>query len=812
MKTLIFPLILIAGALGLAYYRASIKSAFGATAVLLLLAIGSGAAFLWILIHIAVTAVLALLSITALRRQAVSKPLFRWYKRSLPVISNTEQEAIDAGTVWWDGELFSGNPDWRQLLHSGKPALTCEEQAFLDGPVENLCRMVDPWNVNFNQADVPEDVMAYIKQEKFLGMIIPKQYGGLELSAVAQSEVLSKLMATGGVVGNVVAVPNSLGPGELLLKYGTEQQKDLYLPKLAAGQEIPCFALTAPLAGSDATSIPDTGLVCRDKWNGREIIGMRLNFDKRYITLAPIATLVGLAFKLQDPDHLIGNQDHYGITCALLPKDTPGLEIGSRHLPVGDPFLNGPVRGKDVFVPLDYIIGGTDMAGKGWRMLVNCLSAGRAISLPSMSNSLAKTALAGAGAYARIRKQFNISISRMEGIQKPLARIAGLAYIINAARLHTAWAVDQGSKPSVPSAILKYHCTEMARTIINDAFDIHAGKTVMKGPKNYLSSAYESIPVAITVEGANIITRSLMIFGQGVVRCHPYILKEMQLVQQDPSPEVMEQFDRVLFDHMGFICTNGARAFVHALTGSYFIKAPVDSPTGRYFQHLTRLSAAFTLTADMAMLILQASLKRRQMLSARLGDLLSMLYLTSMVLKHYHDQDSPAEDLPVVEWACQYLLNRYQQAMQEIIQNFPNRLAALKLRWITFPLGARFNPPPDKLDVRVSNLIVRDTETRKRLLDGLYATPSALNPLGRLNALLSVADDMELLEERLASAVHSGQWKAGDAPDDVDAAEAAGILSGAEAGQLRDYRARVMDVIQVDEFPYGAFTRHCPPG
>ncbi|MFC1363829.1 MAG: acyl-CoA dehydrogenase, partial [gamma proteobacterium symbiont of Ctena orbiculata] len=459
-------------------------------------------------------------AIPTLRRRFLSKPTLSIMKRLLPPLSETEKEAIDAGNVWWDGELFSGKPDWQRLLSADKPSISEEEQAFIDGPVTELCRMVDKWRINHQLNRLPEPIVDYVRDHGFLGMIIPKRYGGLEFSPVAQSEILLRLSNTGSGVSYLVGVPNSLGPGELLIKYGTDAQKEYYLPRLASGKEIPCFALTGPTAGSDATSIPDTGTVCMGEWEGEEVIGMRLNFSKRYITLSSIATLVGLAFRLKDPDGLIGDTKDYGITCALIPHDAKGLQIGRRHLPVGDVFLNGPLQGKGVFVPLSFIIGGPEMAGKGWRMLVNCLSVGRAVTLPTTAVAVSKRSLLGTSAYASLRQQFGVSIAQFEGIQKPLARIAGLSYIIDASRLQTIQSIVEGNKPSVPSAILKYHTTEMARQCIIDAMDIHAGKAVVKGPKNYIADMYESMPVAITVEGANILTRNLMIFGQGATRSH----------------------------------------------------------------------------------------------------------------------------------------------------------------------------------------------------------------------------------------------------------------------------------------------------
>ena len=813
MSGLTVILVYIIGATALAYHRESLRTAAIANTVLVFIYLLFGAgSWIWTILLLISALILALLSLDNFRQAKITRPVFEWYKRALPAISETEQEALDAGTVWWDGELFSGQPDWDKLLSIGKPGLTEQEQAFIDGPLEQLCQMVDSWKINFVWADIPTEIVDFIKQNKFLGMIIPRQYGGLELSTVAQTEVITKLFGISSVVGNFISVPNSLGPGELLMKYGTDEQKHHYLPRLASGEDIPCFALTAPLAGSDATSIPDTGVVCKGQWQGEQIIGMRLNFDKRYITLAPITTLVGLAFKLKDPDHLIGNIDDYGITCALIPADIPGMQLGNRHLPMGDPFMNGPVRGKDIFVPLDFIIGGKEMAGKGWRMLVNCLSVGRVVALPSVSNCLAKRALAGCSAYSRIRRQFNMPIAEFEGIQKPLARIAGFSYIINAARLHTAQAVDMGSKPSVPSAILKYHCTEMARQISIDASDIHGGKAIMKGPKNYLAFAYESMPVAITVEGANIMTRSLMIFGQGVTRCHPYVLKEMNIAKQDTSDQTIAEFDDAFFNHIGFTCTNAAHALVYGLSGSLFSPAPAGSPMKRYFQHVNRLSAAFALITDAAMITMQSSLKRREMISARLGDLLSMLYLISMVLKHYEDDGCPVDDLPLAEWSCQYLLNCYQQAMHELLQNFPSQLVAVQMRLLIFPVGQWFNKPSDKLETRIANLVTTDTETRRRLIAGIYITAADNNPLGRLNDVFMETAEVAPLEKKLRDAVKAGKLERLLGVELIDAAEQAELLSKEEAKQLGEYHARVMDIINVDEFPYDGFAREALPG
>ena len=808
MSVSIIFVIYVVGVFALSYMRSSLTTATSVNGVLLLIAlVFSNASWPILLFLLLSTAILALLNQDDFRRIRVSRPLFEWYKRILPSLSKTEREAIDAGTVWWEGELFSGDPNWKKLLSMGPPTLSAEEQAFINGPVEELCRMVDSWKINYEWATIPEEIVEFIKRKKFLGIIIPKEYGGLDLSASAQVAVLSKMFGISSVVANFVSVPNSLGPAELLLKYGTDEQKQYYLPRLASGEDIPCFALTAPLAGSDATSIPDTGIVSKGLWRGKEIIGMRLSFDKRYITLAPVATIVGLAFKLRDPEHLIGEIDNYGITCALIPRDTEGLEIGNRHFPIGEPFLNGPVRGQDIFVPLEFIIGGQEMTGKGWRMLVNCLSAGRAISLPSISNCLAMRALAGSSAYSRIRRQFNLPIAQFEGIQKPLARIAGLTYIINAACRCTAQAIDMGEKPAVASSILKYHCTEMARQITLDALDIHGGKAIVKGPKNYLSYGFESAPVAITVEGANIMTRSLMIFGQGATRCHPYVLKELMLGQKEATKQSVNDFDELIFDHIGFAHQNGARAFVHAITGSMFTNVLIDSPVRRYYQYLSRFSAAFALITDAAMLTMQASLKRKEMISARLGDLLSMTYLASMALKYYEDSGCPEDELPLVEWSCQYLLNKYQSAMHEILQNFPYYLIALKLKFLIFPLGQRFDAPSDELEKCIADLFTSDTQTRKRLLSDVYDTPLLTNPLGFVNELFLKSTEVAPLEKKMRDAVKAGKVTDLLGADLINAAEQADVLNQEEAAQLRKYDALVMEVINVDEFPFDGFAR-----
>jgi acyl-CoA dehydrogenase len=749
----------------------------------------------------------AFVATPALRINLLSRPIFGWFKKALPALSQTEKEAIDAGTVWWDGELFSGKPDWPKLLQAGKPVLTEEEQAFIDGPATELARMSDKWSIGHDWHDIPPAVYDFIKQHRFLGMIIPKAYGGLEFSAVAQSEVLTKVFGSGSVIANFISVPNSLGPGELLMKYGTEEQKNHYLPRLADGRDVPCFALTSPTAGSDATSISDTGVVCEGQWDGETVLGMRLNFQKRYITLAPIATLIGLAFRLQDPDHLIGDVDDYGITCALIPRETDGMQIGQRHFPIGEPFMNGPIQGTDVFVPLSFIIGGQAMAGKGWTMLVNCLSVGRCITLPTSGNAICKMSLAGTSAYATLRQQFGLPIAKFEGVQKPLARIAGLTYIVDAGRLHTAVSLGLGEKPSVPSAILKYHCTELARTAVTDAMDIHGGKAVMKGPKNYISALYESAPVAITVEGANIMTRNLMIFGQGATRSHPYVLREMELAGRETSADTIKAFDDAFFGHIGFTLCNVSRSLWLGLTRSAFTDSPVSGATAKYYRDLNRLSAAFALVADVSMLTMQSKLKFKEMLSARLGDLLSNLYLASMVLKHYEDGGRNEEELPVLEWSMHFLLHRYQTAMQEILQNYPNRPVAWMLKLLVFPTGKHFDAPSDRCVTQIAKLVSDNTATRRRLIDGVYLEDHEFNPLGNTNAVFLHSLTLAPIHRRIRDAVKAGKLPKLAGTAAIDAALEASVIDEAEAKQLREHHEDMMNVIHVDDFSQSQLER-----
>ncbi|HEX7340123.1 MAG TPA: acyl-CoA dehydrogenase, partial [Rhodanobacteraceae bacterium] len=742
----------------------------------------------WV-ITLVVFALIALpLNLDGVRRHYLSAPFLKTFAKVTPQLSDTEQTALDAGTVGFEGELFSGKPHWKRLLDEPKPELSAEEQAFLDGPVEELCAMIDDWQITHELGDLPPAVWDFIKANKFFGMIIPKKYGGLQFSALAHSAVLQKLASRSMTAASTVAVPNSLGPAELLLHYGSDEQKDHFLPRLADGREIPCFALTGPTAGSDATSIPDYGIVCKGEWQGANVLGVRLTFDKRYITLAPVATIVGLAFRMYDPEHLLGDKEDMGITLALLPRETDGLDIGRRHLPLNNPFQNGPVRGKDVFVPLSTLIGGADMAGHGWRMLVECLSVGRAISLPSNAVGGAKMAAAASGAYTRLRKQFGIPVCRFEGVEEALARIGGHTYAAAALSRATAAAVDRGEKPAVTSAIGKYHATEWGRMVARDAMDVHGGKAVQLGPSNYLGRSWQGVPVGITVEGANIMTRSLMIFGQGAIRCHPWVLKEMHAARDPDHAKALVDFDRALFGHLGFGISNAVRAFVLGLTFAKVGKAPGDAYTQRYYRKLNRYSAALALTADTAMGVLGGRLKFKEKLSARLGDVLSYLYICSAMLKRYEDEGRPEAERPLLAWAFHDSIWRMQMALDGVMRNFPVRPVAWILHALVFPFGRREVPPSDRLGRRVAAILTAPNSARDTLVHGIYLTQTPNNPIGRMHALLPDVVAAEPVERKFLKAVKTGHFKSHDYLGQLDEARAAGAISENERAMLEHLR------------------------
>ena len=744
------------------------------------------------------------LFIRPLRYLLVSRPLLKIFRKILPKVSQTEQEALDAGTVWWEGELFSGDPNWSTLLAYPKPQLSTEEKTFLDGPVEQLCEMLDEWKITRELHDLPPNVWQFIKDNGFFGMIIPKQYGGHGFSALAHSEVVMKIGSRSGTAAVTVMVPNSLGPAELLLHYGTEEQKNNYLPRLAKGLEIPCFALTGPDAGSDAGAIPDTGIICRSKFKGKKnVLGIRVTWEKRYITLGPVATLLGLAFKLYDPDGLLGEEKDLGITLALIPTNTPGISIGRRHFPLDAAFQNGPNTGKDVFIPIEWVIGGREGVGNGWRMLMNCLSVGRSISLPATSVGAAKLAARTSGAYGMVRTQFNMPIGRFEGVEEALARIGGNTYMMDAARVMTAGAVDLGEKPSVISAIIKYHLTERGRQVINDAMDVHGGKGICMGPSNYLGRTYQQIPVSITVEGANILTRSLIIFGQGAIRCHPYILKEIDAANNSDDTRALQEFDQALTGHLAFSFNNGFRCLLYGLSGGALAKAPnisFSEEMAGYYRQLTRFSTAFALAADVSLLILGGSLKRKEKLSARLGDILSMLYLCSATLKRFEDDGRPASDLPLLQWSIQDALFQMQLAFYGLLDNFPNRIMAWKLRLLIFPLGRAFSPPSDKLGHKVVKVLMSPGEARDRLTKSIYIPDSDKEPLGILEQALLCSEKCKAANSKIRTAVKAGHVTA-QGNEKISEALEQGIITDTEAKSLHEMISLRRSVIMVDDFP-----------
>ncbi len=738
-----------------------------------------------------------------LRRRLLTAPVFNLFSKVLPPISDTERVALDAGGIWWEGELFSGHPDWSKLHSMAPPVLTPDEQAFLDGPCDELCRRLDEWKITHAWADLPPEIWDFLREKGFFAMIIPKRYGGLGFSNFAHSQVLLKIGSRSPTAASIVSVPNSLGPAELLMHYGTDEQRDYYLPRLADGREIPCFALTSPSAGSDATSIRDTGVVCKGTWEGKEVVGIRLNWDKRYITLAPIATLLGLAFKLYDPEHLIGDQDEYGITCALVPTYLPGITIGRRHFPLNVPFQNGPTQGKDVFVPVDHIIGGPKMAGHGWRMLVENLSVGRSISLPTNATGCSKLALYATGAYARLRKQFRVPIAAFEGVQEVLARMGANVYVMDATRRMTLASLDAGEQPAVASAIVKFHLTNLGRDVANDAMDIHGGKGIMLGEGNYLASGWRSVPIAITVEGANIMTRCLMIFGQGAIRAHPFILEEMEAAQDSDRPRGLKAFDRVFFRHIGFVLANAARTVLAAASGGRSVgSVPEDSAMADRYRQLSRYSAAFALVSDAAMLTLGGSLKRRERISARLGDMLSDLYMGSAVLKRYAEDGEPEADRLVVDYALDEIAYRLETRLGEVLDNLPNRALASLLSLLALPFGRRASRPGDALTVAVADLFSGTSEVRKRLCADIF-THDDKHVVGWMGEALELAEWAEPLEKRIAHAQRDGTLEAEPGADEsgvVDAAQAAGLVTGEEAKRLRHYYELVARIVAVDDF------------
>ncbi len=742
---------------------------------------------------------LALL-VPQIRKPLITAPLLNFYTKLLPPLSDTERTALEAGTVGFEGQLFSGKPDWDQLLTLPKPELTADEQAFLDGPCEELCRMTNDWDITHVRADLPPELWDYIKRNRFFGLNIPKEYGGLGFSALMNHRVIQKLASVSAVVSSTVGVPNSLGPAELLMHYGTDEQKQQYLPRLADGREVPCFALTGPFAGSDATSIPDYGIVCMGDWNGANVLGIRLTLDKRYITLAPVATLIGVAFRMYDPDGLLGDKRDIGISLALVPRDTSGLNIGRRHFPLNSPFQNGPITGKDVFVPLSQLIGGEDFAGQGWRMLMECLSIGRSITLPSTASGGSKMGAVAVGSYARIRKQFGLSIGRFEGVEEALARIAGNAYACSALSEATAAAVARGENPAVPSTIAKYHCTEMGRKASLDCMDILGGKGIILGPRNFAGRSYQAAPIAITVEGANIMTRSLMIFGQGAILCHPWVMQEMKAAQLADPVERIDRFDGALFGHIGFAISNAVRSWWYGLTSSKFGAAPGDDDTRRYFRKLNRYSAALAVMADTSMLLLGGKLKFKESLSGRLGDVLSQLYIASSMLKRHQDAGNPVGDQPLLAYAIHDAVNKIETALSGALRNFPIRPVGWLLWALIFPLGRRAQAPSDRLGHKVASLLMTPCDARERLAAGVFTTPCANNPAGRIVSYLPKVVMAEPVERKFLKALKNSDIEALDFATQLDEGVREGWITADERKQLEELRAITLDAIMVDDF------------
>ncbi|MCC8971962.1 acyl-CoA dehydrogenase [Bradyrhizobium brasilense] len=723
------------------------------------------------------------------RRDYMTKPIFSWARGVLPTMSDTEREALEAGDVWWDADLFTGNPDWSKLLAFAPARLTEEEQAFLHGPVDELCRMLDEWKINWEWRDLPPEVWAFIKAKKFFGMIIPKEFGGLGFSPYAHSEVVRKISSRSLTAAVTVMVPNSLGPGELLMRFGTREQQDKWLPRLASGQDIPCFGLTSPEAGSDAASMIDTGIICKGNFEGREVLGLRLNWHKRYITLGPVATLLGLAFKAYDPDHLVGSEEELGITVALIPTHLPGVSIGHRHLPAMQVFQNGPNWGKDVFIPLDYIIGGEARLGQGWKMLMTALAAGRGISLPSLSAAGAAYAARTTGAYARIREQFGISISKFEGIEEPLARIAGTAYLLDAARRLTCAALNEGHHPAVISAIMKLHATERMRIAIDDAMDIHGGKAVIDGPQNYLGGLYRSVPVGITVEGANILTRNLIVFGQGAIRAHPYLLLEMNALSETDRDKGLTAFDTAFWKHIGHSFATMFRAWGRSWSFGMFAPAPDAGDATEFYRQLSRYSSAFALCADMALLTLGGALKRKEMLSARFGDILSELYLLSAALKRWQDEGRQKEDLPALEWCMASGFKTIENRFAEIFANLPNRPVAWLLKFLIQPFGARVTGPSDRVVQQCAQLVLSPSAARDRLTPDLAFVEDD-GGIARLEKAFRLVTEAEDAAKQLRAArLHD--WKE---------AVKKGVITEADGEKLAAAHEAVAKVIEVDDF------------
>jgi len=810
MVELLFCIALLAGVIALGMYKSPLWlwAAGLAGAAIVWGAISGSTGLIGFLLWVFAIA-FAALAVPQVRRSFLMAPVFKAVKGILPKVSDTESQALEAGTVGFDAELFSGEPDWDKLRSIAPIVLTPEEQAFLDGPTNELCRMIDDWKVRHTEKEVPEEIWDFVKKHGFLGMLISKEHGGLGFSAQAQSLIIGKIASRSPDVVTIVMVPNSLGPGELIEKYGTDEQKEHYLPRLAKGEEIPCFSLTGPTSGSDAATMRDIGIITRGEHDGKDVVGISLSWDKRYITLGPKATLVGLAFRAFDPENILGRGETLGITVAMIPADHPGVQIGRRHLPAGNAFPNGPNWGKDVFIPIDWVIGGEAMVGQGWRMLMECLAAGRAISLPSSATAGSKAMLRFTSAYGRIRKQFGLPVALMEGVEEPLARMIEAAYANEAARAVTAAMVARGERPSVLSALMKYQTTERMRRSVNDAFDIHGGRAICDGPHNYLQSAYQMVPIGITVEGANILTRTLITFAQGALRSHPYLYKEIQAAQDPDSERGLDAFETAFSGHIAHSVANATGAFFHNVTGGFFAAAPDRAyEMATWYRQLARASRNFAFVADVTVATLGGALKRKQKLSGRLADALSELYFLACVLKRFEDDGGLSSDRDLVALCAANGLYRFQEALRGVIDNFPNTPARILMRTIVFPLGGSYRPAGDVLGHRVCKLVLEAPEVRDRLTRHIYISNDPDDATGLLEVTLKKVVAAEEAEKKLDHAVREGRLRRYHGIDWIGEAMAKGIVTESEGQQLREVEALVARVIAVDHFDPAAVKPH----
>lgn len=802
MLSLLAIILLIATLMTLFYQQISRGMGSGVFVVVWLLC---GALAPWLynpFLLIAVAAVVAILNHVDLRQKFITKPVYNALGKVMPAIGDTEREAIEAGTTWFEADLFSGQPDWQKFGHVQFTALTEAEQSFLDNETQELCEMLDEWKIFHELRDLPEEVWTFIKEKGFFSLIIPTEYGGKAFSPYAQSRIMGKIASRSLTAAVTAMVPNSLGPGELLANYGTQEQKDRWLYGLAKGEEIPCFGLTGPEAGSDASAIPDTGVICKGKIDGKEVVGMRLNFAKRWITLAPVATVVGLAFKLYDPDNLLGEESDLGITCALIPADTPGVEIGRRHYP-GSPFMNGPINGKDVFVPLDTIIGGPDMAGKGWRMLIECLGAGRGVSLPALATASGEIGYRMTGAFGRIRRQFNTAVGQFEGVQEASAEVAGIAYTLEAYRHLVTRSLEDGA-PSVVTAMAKFHATEMMRELINHGMDIAGGRGIQLGPRNFLALPYQSTPIAITVEGANILTRSLMIFGQGAMRCHPFLYDELQAIQAEDKEQGLQDFDALFFRHAGHTLGNISRGIVQGLAGSYLSDSPgnADSFSAPWYRLVSRYSAVLASTADLALGMLGGDLKRRELLSGRLGDVHSQLLIACAILKYHATLPRDEANDEHARYALRRAFSKAHDALDEFSRNFGFFGVARVFKFLFFPMGrpCKAMAPSDDQIRTLGNMIMEPSSVRDALATPAYIPTDPEDAIGRVEATFNKL--LEVEPDYLAFLKANGKGKLSGETflDRLRDAAKQGIIPADQVDAINEYDAMRYDCLLTDAF------------